>query len=378
MRHTFLQFCLFFSPLSSGAAWPPEQARAKDIFLLTGTYTSGQSKGIYVYKLNTVTGATEPVSVAEGLKDPSFLAVAPDKKHVYAVSESKSSVYAFTFDAVTGKLILLNEQSVEGNGPCHITIDKSGKYAFAANYGGGSLSVLPILADGAVGKPVQLIQMRGSGVVASRQKEPHVHQSVFSPDGKQLFVSDLGTDKIMIYDFHPGAATPLTPSAQPFVSITPGGGPRHLVFHPDGKHAYVVHEISGHVTAFTYSKGKLAAFQTIATGTPDYKGDNFGSADIHITADGRFLYMSNRGDQNNIAVFSIEKSTGKLTLVGHEPTQGQGPRNFLIAPGGHILLVANQNGNNIVVFERDAVTGKLKDVGKTVSVPSPVCLQVIQ
>lgn len=360
------------APLTSGAAalaQPP-----KDVHMLVGTYTSGESKGIYVYKFNTATGKSEQVSVAEGLKDPSFVAVAPNGKFVYAVSESKSSVYAFAWDAAVGKLTLLNEQPVGSGGPCQLSIDKGGRHIITANYGGGSLSVLPINADGTAGAAVQVISQKGSGPVTSRQKEPHVHQIVFSPQGTKVFATDLGTDKIMIYDYNPDAAQPLTPAKVPFVSITPGGGPRHLVFHPDGKHAYVVHEISGHVTAFEYRVGRLDAVQTISSNTADYKGDNFGSADIHISPDGKFLYMTNRGDLNNIAIYSISRANGKLTLVGHEPSGGKGPRNFLITKNGDFLLSANQATNNIVVFKRDKVTGKLKDTGENIKVPAPVCV----
>ncbi|MCK7556071.1 lactonase family protein [Chitinophaga sedimenti] len=340
--------------------------------MLIGTYTSGESKGIYVYKLNTTTGKAEPVSVAEGLKDPSFVTVAPNGKFVYAASESRNSVYALSFDKASGKLQLLNEEKVGSGGPAHINMDKGGKFVFTGNYGGGSLSVLPVKADGHVGAPVQVIQMKGSGPDKARQREPHVHQVTFSPDGKQVFAPDLGTDKIMMYDFNPAAKEPLTPSAQPFAAIAPGGGPRHLVFHPNGKTAYIVHEMTGFVTAFTYADRKLTPIQTISTNTADYKGSNFGSADIHISPDGKYLYMTNRGDLNNIAIFKIDH--GKLSLVGHESTQGKGPRNFMITPDGGLLLVANQQTNNIVVFRRDKHTGKLSDAGQTISVPAPVCV----
>ncbi|UYQ91021.1 lactonase family protein [Chitinophaga horti] len=342
--------------------------------MLVGTYTSGESKGIYVYKLDTKTGKATLSGVAEGLKDPSFVAVAPNGKHVYAVSESKSSVYAFDFDKTAGKLQLLNEQPVGSGGPCHVNIDKDGKFVFTGNYGAGSLSVLPIQANGKVGAPVQVIEQTGSGPNKSRQSEPHVHQVVFSPDGKQVFVPDLGTDKIMMYDFTPSAEKPLSPSKQPFATIAPGGGPRHFTFHPDGKHAYIVHEITGHVTAFEYADRQLKAIQTISTSTADYKGSNFSSADIHISPDGKFLYMSNRGDLNNIAIFSIEEGSGQLTLVGHQSVKGRNPRNFMITPDGGLILVANQDTNNIIVFRRDKTTGKLTETGETIAVPAPVCV----
>lgn len=358
------------------------QPMAKTQFLFVGTYTSGESEGIYVYKLDPATGQFNHVSTAKGLSNPSFLVVAPDKKHVYAVSESgknrTGSVYGFSFDAASAQLTLLNQQDGVGSGPCHINIDRQGKFTITGNYAGGSISVMPIQPDFSVGTTAQTIIHSGSSVVESRQKAPHVHSINFSPDGKQVFVPDLGTDKIMIYDFNPAHnITPLRPSATPFVSIEPGGGPRHFTFSPNGKFAYVVHEISGKVTAFRYENGSLQPLQTISGAPADYTGTVFSSADIHISPDGKHLYMSNRGELNNISIFSIDAKTGNLTLTGHQPSGGKHPRNFMIDPSGEYLLAANQNGNNIVVFRRDAATGALTPTGQEIKVPSPVCLKML-
>lgn len=370
----------FLIPFFANLHRPMQQPASQ--FLFVGTYTSGESEGIYVYKFDPATGLFTHVSTAKGLSNPSFLTIAPDKKHVYAVSEfgkdRTGSVYAFSFDAASGQLQLLDQQDGVGSGPCHINMDKAGKFAITGNYAGGSVSVMPIQADGTVGATAQTIIHTGSSIVASRQQAPHVHSINFSPDGKQVFVPDLGIDKIMVYDFlasHPIA--PLRPAAVPSVSIEPGGGPRHFTFHPNGRHAYVVHEISGKVTAFRYGNGALEPVQTISGAPADYKGTVFSSADIHVSPDGKHLYMSNRGELNNISIFTIDAATGKLALTGHQPSGGKHPRNFLIHPSGKYLLAANQNGHNIVVFSRDAATGLLTPTGQEIKVPSPVCLKML-
>jgi 6-phosphogluconolactonase len=358
------------------------QPMQKKQFLFVGTYTSGESEGIYVYEFNPATGQFNHVSTAKGLSNPSFLTVAPDKKHLYAVSEfgkdRAGSVYAFSFNPAAGQLSLLNQQDGVGNGPCHISMDPAGKFAITGNYAGGSISVMPVRADGSVGPAAQTILHAGSSIVESRQKGPHVHSINFSPDGKQVFVPDLGTDKIMVYDFSEGhAIAPLRPASTPFVSVEPGGGPRHFTFSPNGQFAYVVHEISGKVTAFRYKNGTLLPLQTISGAPADYEGTVFSSADIHVSPDGRHLYMSNRGELNNISIFSINAQTGQLTLTGHQPSGGRHPRNFMIDPSGQYLLAANQNGNNIVVFRRDAATGLLTPTGQEIKVPNPVCLKML-
>lgn len=373
-----MKFLFLLIPLFANIH-PPMQ---KTQFLFVGTYTSGESKGIYVYKKDPATGQFHHVSTAEGLSNPSFLVVAPDQKHVYAVSESgknrTGSVYAFSFDAASGRLTLLNQQDGVGNGPCHINMDKAGKFAITGNYAGGSISVMPVRTDGTVSTASQTLVHNGSSIVASRQKAPHVHSINFSPDGKQVFVPDLGIDKIMVYDFNTAhAIAPLRAAATPSVNVEPGGGPRHLTFSPNGQFAYVVHEISGKVTAFRYENGTLRPLQTISAAPADYTGSNFSSADIHVSPDGKHLYMSNRGDLNNISIFSIHPETGMLQLLGHQASGGQHPRNFMIDPSGNFLLAANQNGNNIVIFKRDAATGLLSPTGQEIQVPNPVCLKML-
>jgi 6-phosphogluconolactonase len=366
-------------PITSFARQQP--ADSMTTYLLVGTYTGTGSEGIYVYKFDRNTGGLTHVSTASGLVNPSFLVVAPDKKHVYAVGETDDAgkVYSFNFNHASGGLQLLNEQPAGGAFPCHINIDSAARNVLVGNYGGGSLSVLPVKEDGSLAAPVQTIQHTGSSIVESRQKEPHVHEVVFSPDGKQLFVPDLGIDKIVVYNYNnENAFQPLTPGTPPAVGIRPGGGPRHFIFHPNGKYAYIVHEISGHITCFDYSTGRLVPFQMVASTPVTYKGNKASGADIHISPDGKFLYMSNRGDLNNLAIFKIDPRSGKLTLAGHQPTKGKSPRNFMIDPSGTYLLVANQDSDNIIIFKRNKLTGKLTATGQETSVPKPVCLKMVE
>jgi len=342
-----------------------------DYFLLIGTYTNGKSEGIYVYKFNSSSGEFSPVSkIWSG--NPSFLAVSPDARFVYSVNENQpGGVSSFSFDKSTGNLRELNQQPSGGDHPCYITTDKTGRWVIAGNYSGGNLSVLPVKMDGSLEKPIQTINHVGSSINKTRQEKPHVHATVFSPDSKYLFVPDLGIDKVMVYKFNSKKGK-LSSHSSPFVAATPGSGPRHFDFHPSGKYAYLMEELTGNVTAFSHKKGKLIAIQTLSALPADYKGP-IGSADIHVSPDGKFLYSSNRGESNTIAIFSIDEKSGKLTAMGHRSTGGRTPRNFNFDPSGNFLLVANQNSDEIVIFRRNS--GLLEDTGKRIQVPSPVCIK---
>jgi 6-phosphogluconolactonase len=347
---------------------------ASDQYVLVGTYTSGKSEGIYLYKFNTTSGEVSLVSTAKA-DNPSFLAVSPDEKYVYAVNENgndKGSIAAYSFDKKSGVLTFLNKQSSGGDHPCYVNIDKKGKWVVCANYTGGSLAVLPVGSNGSLLPPLQVIKHEGHSVNQQRQEKPHVHSTIFSPDYKFLFVCDLGMDKIMIYSFDDNTGK-LNPANPPFEAISPGSGPRHFTFHPSGKYAYLVEELSGNVAVFNYDEGKLRNIQTISAIPADYKG-SVGSADIHLSPDGKFLYASNRGESNTIAIFSVG-ADGKLQLLGHQSTLGKTPRNFSIDPSGNFLLVANQNSDNIVIYRIDKKTGLLNPLEKQISVPSPVCVK---
>ncbi|MCU7551453.1 lactonase family protein [Chitinophagaceae bacterium LB-8] len=352
---------------------------AQSFHLFIGTYTGTGSKGVYVYRFHSGNGDVEAISSTDSLDNPSYLAIAPGGKYIYAVNEvdvrDTGFISAFAFDPVSGKLTFLNRQPTGGVHPCYVAIDQTGKWVLAGNYTGGSLSLLPVNNDGSLLPPGQTIQHTGSSVNKQRQEKAHVHSTVFSPDDKFVFTPDLGMDKVMIYRFDPKAKAMLKPAAQPFAASVAGSGPRHFTFHPNKKYAYLIEEMSGTVVAYGYKDGKLSFLQRIATHPADYKGA-IGSADIHISPDGKFLYASNRGDENTITIFSVDGKTGKLQLKGYQSTLGKTPRNFMIDPTGHYLLVANQETNNIVIFKRDQQTGLLQPTGKQIEIPKPVCLKM--
>jgi 6-phosphogluconolactonase len=351
----------------------------QQFYLFIGTYTAGKSKGIYVYEFNAATGRAKPVSTVFS-KNPSYLALSADGNYVYAVNEGgqPGGVSAFSFDKTKGELQLLNQQSSGGADPCYVSINKASQWVVVANYSGGSLSALPVRSDGRLDSPSQLIQHTGSGADTQRQEKPHVHSVVFSPDEHFLYAADLGIDKETIYHFDPAKQQPLEATKDSFVSIVPGSGPRHFVFHPAKPWAYLIDELSGTVDAFIYdsSTGNLEHFQRVSSHPAKYTGGK-GSADIHISPDGKFLYASNRADANSIAIYSIDPADGKLQIKGFQSTMGNHPRNFIIDPTGHFLLVANKNTDNIVIFKINPQTGLLKANGTQIKIPSPVCLKML-
>lgn len=356
-------------------------ALSQTYYMFVGTYTNAGSKGIYVYKFNASTGKAEWVSNTEGVVNPSYLAIAPNKKFIFAVTETArenaGSVSSFSFDHSSGKLTLINKQQSGGDNPCYVTVSKNNEWICVANYSGGSLSAFPVNTDGSLQPYSQLVQHTGTGANKQRQEKAHVHSTVFSPAQDYLFSPDLGLDKVFIYKFNPSAREPLLPAQQPFAQSQPGRGPRHFTFHPNNKYAYLIEEMGGTVVAYKYKDGSLDFIQSIATHPDDFKGD-IGSADIHISNDGKFLYASNRGDENTITIFSIDPESGKLTLKGYQSTKGKTPRNFIIDPSDNYLLVANQQTNNIVIFKRDRQSGLLKETGDEIKVPTPVCIQMMK
>jgi 6-phosphogluconolactonase len=372
MKFIFFTLFLFVIVSSSGQQSNNNQAEK---YLLIGTYTSGKSEGIYVYKFNTKTGEFKFVSTAKA-DNPSFLAVAPTEKFVYAVNENgddKGSIAAYSFDKKSGTLTYLNKQPSGGDHPCFVSIDSKGKWVVCGNYTGGSLALLPVNVNGALAPAKQVIKHEGHSVNKDRQEKPHVHSTNFSPDYKYLFVPDLGIDKVMIYSFDSNKGE-LQPANPAFVQTKPGTGPRHFAFHPSGKYAYLMEEMGGTVEAFAYDKhGGLKSIQTISSMPSNYAG-SVGSADIHVSPDGKFLYASNRDESNTIAIFSIGED-GKLKLLGHQSTLGKTPRNFNFDPSGNFLVVANQNSDNIVIYKINKQTGMLTPLPNQIQVPNPVCIK---
>ena len=348
-----------------------------------GTYTGAKSKGIYASQLDSSTGALSPAELAAEVANPSFLAIHPSRKFLYAVSEvadvagkPTGAVSAFSIGAKTGKLKLLNQQSSHGAGPCHLVVDRSGKNVLVANYGGGSCASLPISEDGKVGEATSAIQHTGKSVNPARQEGPHAHSINVDPANRFAFVADLGLDKVLIYRFDSTKGL-LAANDPPSVSVAPGAGPRHFAFHPSSKFAYVINEIANTVTAFAYdaSRGALKEIQTITTLPKDFK-DTSHTAEVVVHPSGRFLYGSNRG-HDSLAIFAIDPGNGKLTTVGYQPTGGKTPRNFAIDPLGTFLLAENSQSDTIVVFRIDPQTGELKSTGQTLEVASPVCVRFV-
>jgi 6-phosphogluconolactonase len=352
---------------------------SNDYHLLIGTYSNkDKSNGIYVYKFNAKSGTFEVAQPVTSSVNASYLAVSADRKNVYAVSEGgggNGGVNAYSFDPAIGALKFINSVPSEGDHPCYVSVDDKKKFVFVGNYSGGNLLSIPLNADGSFRTTVQNIRHEGSSVVKDRQEKAHVHSVVLSPDGNYLLVPDLGADKVFQYRVDVTKPLALMPAAPPFTAVKPGGGPRHLTFHPNGKYAYLVLELEASVMAFDYHDGKLQPKQTITMVAPEFKG-KVSAADIHISPDGKFLYASNRGEANELAIYSIDKA-GKLALVGRQSVLGRIPRNFAIDPTGNFLLVANQDSNDIIFFKRDLKTGLLTPTGKKIQVDKPVCLKFV-
>lgn len=357
------------------AASIPDQLR-----LYVGTYTRGESKGIYVCDFDRTTGTLTVAENTARVPNPSFLACHPNGQFLYSVSETgafrgspSGSVAAFSIDPSSGALTLLNQQLSHGKAPCHLTVDATGSAVLVANYSTGSVAVLPIRDDGALGEASCVIQHRGSSVNKQRQNGPHAHSINLGPANRYAFAADLGLDRVLIYRFDREAGG-LTPSDPPSASVPPGAGPRHFAIHPTQPYAYVINELDSTLTAFAYGagSGSLQPIQTLSTLPTEFSGPN-SCADVHVHPSGAFVYGSNRG-HNSIAVFKVDSASGRLTATGHESTQGRNPRNFAIDPSGGFLLAANQDSGSIVVFGIDQGTGRLTPSGSEAEVPFPVCI----
>jgi 6-phosphogluconolactonase len=362
--------------LASGSVFAQKKNMTPKTFdLVIGAYTSGKSKGIAVYRFYAETGKVAYLSQIDDVINPSYLTVSSNNKFVYAVNENdKGEVSAFNFDAKTGQLKFINKVSTLGGSPCYVSVDKKQKNLFIANYSGGNIAVVPINPDGSVAPAVQTIKDPGHGPNKERQEQAHVHTAVLSPDEKYVLYTDLGTDKINITKYKGGKTNPIVPANPAFVSVTGGYGPRHLAFSNDKKYLYLVTEMGSSVLVFDYNNGKPKQKQDITLLADGFKGAT-GAADIHISPDGRFLYATNRGDANDISVFSVNPQDGTLTFIERKPTGGKGPRNFAIDPTGNWLLIAHQNSDSVIIFRIDTATGKLTQTFTKIDVGNPVCLK---
>ena len=366
---------ILIAALALLCALPPAVAQSQSDFIAyVGSFTRGKSKGIYAWRFNPSSGKLTALGLAAETSNPSFLAVHPNRRFLYAVNENGAgTVSAFSIDAATAKLALLNTASTRGNGPCHLAVDHSGKYLFAANYGSGSTAVLPIHDDGSLGEASAFVQHAGSSANKDRQSGPHAHCVTQSPDGRFLLVEDLGLDEVLVYRFDAAKGT-LTANDPAFAKLAPGTGPRHLAFSPSGRFAYVVGEMFSNVTAFHYdaARGALDEFQTISMLPADFKGNNSG-AEIAVHPNGKFLYASNRG-HNSVAVFAIDSAKGTLSALDRVPTGGRTPRSFAIDPTGQYLFAAHQDSDNIVVFRIDPQSGIPKATGDVLEAGAAVCV----
>ena len=361
----------------SGEEAPATEAGGSDYWAYFGTYTRDTSKGVYVSRFNPSSGSLEAPQLAAEIESPSFLTVHPNQRFLYAVTETRDgSVTGFSIDAASGLLTPINTVSAHGDLPCDLEVDSSGKMLVVANYSSGNVAAFPVGEDGRLGEASQVVQHEGSGS-HQRQKGPHAHSVDFSADNRFVLISDLGIDKVLIYNVDPENAS-LTPHDPPSAQVEAGSGPRHFAFHPSGDYAYTINELGSTVTAFAWDAeaGRLEPQQTISTLPEGFSGEN-NTAEIEVHPSGKFLYASNRG-HDSIVGFAIDESNGSLRLIGHTPSGGGRPRSFKIGPNGRYLLAANQDGDNVLVFEIDhRRSGELARTSHSVQVDAPVCVRFV-
>jgi 6-phosphogluconolactonase len=370
---TVLHLLVAFLLLAGGGL----RAQNPDIFY-AATTSGHDSKGIYVLKFDRKAATLTVLQTVTDKRNPNFLAVAPTGKYLYAIcgegltpGDRNGSVLAFTIDAQTGLIKKLGEQSSEGRGPAHVSVDPKGRFVYVANYGQGNFAIYAIGADGSLGKAKQVVQYEGSGFDTALQKAPFVHSVIPSADGKFIYVSSLGLDRIMIYRVSDTGA--FLPAQPPFASSTPGAGPRHFTIHPSGRFAWSAEEITSSVAAYDRDaeSGALTAKEHFKMVPADHKGNTSG-ADIHLSPDGKFLYASIR-DLDRIAVYSVDRKTGNLTAVALEDTHGDHPRNFCVDRKGEFVFVENMLSDNIAIFKRDRKTGRMGYLGDE-KIPHAACL----
>lgn len=363
MKQTILTLIFLLSAAMTFA----QKTGSKEI-LYVGTYTQ-KGEGIYVYEFDRKDLSYKELQVLTSKNSPSFLEFHPNKKYLYSANEGDNTVSSYAIDAASGKLTSMNSKPSLGKGPCHVSIDPKGRFLFISNYGSGQLGVYLLNKDGSIGVAADSIQDKGGP-----SQKPHMHSVIPSADGKYIYASDLGIDRIMVYSVHPETGK-LTPAAVPYAEVKSGDGPRHFAIHPNGNFGYSACELASVVNSFQIVKnsGALVPMERVTMLPSDFTGKSY-AADIHFSPDGKFLYASNRGDES-LAMYEVDANTGKLTVAGHVSTHGKHPRNFLVDQNGEFVIVTNRDNDNAVFFTRNAKDGKLTYTGKEISIPTPVCVK---
>lgn len=347
----------------------------KTYLFLVGTYTENPKDGIHLVKFSPDENLLETVSIASEVENPSFVITNKEQNLVFAVEETGGDeggkVTSFRFNKAAHTFEKINSVFTQGDHPCHLGLDPSERYLIASNYSGGNLTAIPIGPDGNLSHEIQVVQHSGSSTNPNRQKAPHVHSAAFHPKEPKIFVGDLGTDKINVYTYDKDSPNPLTPSDETTFSVAPGAGPRHLVFNEEGTRLYLIHEITAEIGVYAYEDEKISHIETHSLLRDGFEGE-VGAAEVRLSPEGNYLYASNRGEANDIAVFKIKKENGQLSHVQNQPSGGETPRNFAITPDGKYLISGNQNSDNLMVFNRDQETGKLKPMSISLSIKKPV------
>lgn len=378
MKNKILFFFTFITIIMSTTSGNVSAQEHND-YLFIGTYAPKGSNSLFVYRFNPLTGKAESVSAISDIENPSFFCLSADHQFLYAVSETHGGegghVAAYHFDKKTGRLKKLNEVLSKGDDPCYIHLDKTGKWLFVANYSSGSLAVFPVEKNGEVGEAFQVIEHHGHSIHLPQQGEAHVHCTLSSPDNKYLLVADLGMDKIFTYNFNDNTGH-LKPANPPYVEVTAGTGPRHLLFSQNAKQVYAIHELGDRITVFKNEHGRLSEEQTISTAPAGFKQRNW-AAEIQFSPDGKFLYATNRDPLNDIVVYKVDKKNGKLTYLNRYSTGGKTLRYFMLSPNGNFVLIGQRNGPDILMYQRNAKTGLLKPLEQKIPVNDAVCMAMI-
>lgn len=376
MNRLFLAFLAFILTLgcsSKNSDRITATTMDKTYLFLLGTYTEKPEEGIKLIEFDPEAEVLKTIHVASDIHNPSFVIANTNQTLVFATEEDGSErggkVTSFKLDKEKGTLEKINSVFTQGDSPCHISLDPSERFLVVSNYSGGNVTVIPVDPKGNLSSDIQVIQHEGSSINPDRQNAPHVHSAVFHPSENRVFVADLGTDKIYLYDLNQNDAAPLS-LAEAF-AVEGGVGPRHLIFNESGDRLYLIHELTAEVGVYAYEEGELSHLETHSLIAEDFTGE-VGAAEVRFSPDGGYLYASNRGEANTITVFSVNPEDGRLTEIQHISSQGQAPRNFDITPDGKYLLCGNQNSDEIIVFERNQGDGKITPTQISVSINKPV------